>query len=376
MKVRNSNYELMRIISMFMIVLWHLLIHGNVFTNCTSDALRTLLAILLFSLAAHVNSFILVMGYFQSNSKFKFRKLLSIIFQTIFYSLIVLIVGIKTNWISNPNIIHFITYLLPECIKNYWFIGCYLIVYVFSDYLNFLINNLNRIQLRNLLIISFLVFSISPFLTGYNIINSSYANIGTFFLLYMFGAYLRKYSLKDSKIFKNISITNYRLLLIGIFTFSFLFNYMFYKFGMSLDTTSNLLTELSRRILSANITKYSNPFIIIQSIAYFELFGTFEFKNKIINYISSCTFGVYLLHEHPVFRSNIYKLLKFDLYPFKGIKSVGYMFALMFIIFITGILVESLRKLFIFIYHKTNISSKIADNNKKLLHQINKNLTY
>ena len=28
--VRDSNYELMRIVSMFMIVVWHILFHGNV----------------------------------------------------------------------------------------------------------------------------------------------------------------------------------------------------------------------------------------------------------------------------------------------------------------------------------------------------------
>ena len=29
---RDSNYELMRIVSMFMIVVWHILFHGNVDT--------------------------------------------------------------------------------------------------------------------------------------------------------------------------------------------------------------------------------------------------------------------------------------------------------------------------------------------------------
>lgn len=376
MKSRDSNFELLRIVSMMMIVLWHILMHGNVIINCTNDALKIILALIFFSLAAHVNSFILVMGYYQSKSKFKFRKLLSIIFQTIFYSIIVLTVGIYMGWIEDPNIVTLIKFVLPEAISNYWFIGCYLLVYVFSDYLNFLINKLSKIQLRNLLIICFLVFSISPFLTGYVIVNTSYANIGMFVTLYLLGGYFRLYPLKENKLFNNISITNYRLILIGLFIFSFVSNYLVYKFGLSIDGMSNLMDDLSRRLVAANLTRYSNPFIFIQSVVYFELFNTLSFKNKFVNYISSCTFGIYLFHDHPVFRNNIYKLIGIDNGNFGSYKYLIYIIVLMLLIFIAGLLVESFRKLLVFIYHKTKISKKISNNNEKILKQINNNLTY
>ena len=34
-KERESNFELMRVISMFMIVFWHVLVHGNVLAHTT-----------------------------------------------------------------------------------------------------------------------------------------------------------------------------------------------------------------------------------------------------------------------------------------------------------------------------------------------------
>lgn len=34
---RNSNYELMRIISMFMIVVYHIILHGNVLGNYQNE---------------------------------------------------------------------------------------------------------------------------------------------------------------------------------------------------------------------------------------------------------------------------------------------------------------------------------------------------
>lgn len=375
MKKRNTNYELMRIISMFFIIIWHILIHGNVFNNCTNPALKIIFAIVLFAIAVHVNSFIILTGYYQSKSKFKFRKLLSIIFQAIFYSLLILFIGIKLKWIQNITIVNIINNILPEAISNYWFISLYVIIYTFSDYFNMIINNLNRKQLENLLILLFLVFSISPFLTGYRIINSEFAKLGAFIIMYLIGGYLNKYPLKENRILKKLSKTNYRLLLIGIFITCFTANYFTYKFGMNIKDTGVLLNNISQRILTATPTKYSNPFIIIQTIAYFEIFSTINFKNKFINYIGCNTLGIYLLHDHPLVRKHIYKLLKID-QPFSN---YGFCFKILncaIIIFITGIIVELIRKLLCYLYHKTKLSKQISIRNEKFLKNINNSINY
>lgn len=88
---RNSNYELMRIISMFMIVVYHIILHGNVLGNYQNEGAVLLTKFILFIAIVHVNSFILVSGYFQSTSKFKQSKLWSIINQSLFYRIIILV---------------------------------------------------------------------------------------------------------------------------------------------------------------------------------------------------------------------------------------------------------------------------------------------
>ena len=70
-KIRNSNYELMRIVSMFLIVLYHVIYHGQVLQNCHNEGAKIILELLEFFTLVHVNSFILVSGYFQSTSRFK-----------------------------------------------------------------------------------------------------------------------------------------------------------------------------------------------------------------------------------------------------------------------------------------------------------------
>ena len=64
-KERNSSYELMRIVSMFLIVLYHVIVHGKMIENCENAGLKILLELIKFFTLVHVNSFILVLGIFK-----------------------------------------------------------------------------------------------------------------------------------------------------------------------------------------------------------------------------------------------------------------------------------------------------------------------
>lgn len=73
-EVRNSNHELMRIISMFLIVLGHILLFGGLL-DTTNPSVSIIYNFLEFILIMHVNSFVLVSGYYQSEKKFKQKNL-------------------------------------------------------------------------------------------------------------------------------------------------------------------------------------------------------------------------------------------------------------------------------------------------------------
>ena len=45
-KERNSSYELLKIISMFLTVLYHIILHEKVFENCKNEELKSILTIL------------------------------------------------------------------------------------------------------------------------------------------------------------------------------------------------------------------------------------------------------------------------------------------------------------------------------------------
>ena len=75
-KTRESNIELLRVISMVMIFVYHYCVHGSIL-KVGSYTINKLVALFL-SIGGRVgvNLFILIMGYFMINSKFKIKKLL------------------------------------------------------------------------------------------------------------------------------------------------------------------------------------------------------------------------------------------------------------------------------------------------------------
>ena len=96
---RDSNYELMRIISMLMIVIWHILTHGQVVTGMTGIS-ATIMKLLQTIIVIHVDSFILVTGYYQCKNKFNFKKAISLNNQSWFYRVVILFIMLGFDWIQ------------------------------------------------------------------------------------------------------------------------------------------------------------------------------------------------------------------------------------------------------------------------------------
>lgn len=294
MKVRDSNYELMRIISMFLIVIWHIIVHAGLIYN-TSGIIKDLLQLILISIVIHVNSFVLITGYFQYNKDFSLKKFFKTFLPSWFYKIIIpftlLFLGIITfgKW-EIIQIISPIGY-------SYWFIIVYLLLYLLSPYLNIVIKKLNKYQHKNLIILLFILFSVLPFITNQSYGANNGQNIIQFIFLYFIGAYLHKYPIKKAY---NLKI------LIFIFISCILANYGLYFIENEFTNTNNSMLKYTKDCIETSLLAYSNPIVVIQSIAYFLFFGCLQFKNKIINSISPLVFGVYLIHDNRYIRQILY----------------------------------------------------------------------
>ena len=303
-KERNSSYELMRIVSMFLIVLYHVILHGKMIENCENAGLKILLELIKFFTLVHVNSFILVTGYFQINSKFNQKKLWSLIGSNWFYRLVILVL-FSIFEIVNLDKVTMVMEGFPINLNEYWFFKNYLLLYCLVPFINKGILSMNKKTFQKMIIVMFIVFSIVLAVTGGEFFFNNGFSLYQFIFLYILGAYLRKYPIDKSYIFKIMSKNMYKIVLFTIFFVCLISNYVLYSYADSISWINSGFKTISNYIRWTS-ENYSCPFVIIQSIAYFLYSGTLDFKSKFINKIASLTFGIYLIHDNNFMRRNIY----------------------------------------------------------------------
>jgi len=272
---RQSNFELLRIISILMIIMHHYAYYINQNGKVIGISLNNIIIdILYIGGKIGVTIFVLIAGYFGIKNEFKIKKMIKLLFEILFYSIILLILNISINGIDNIDMKEVMKSLFPITFSLYWFATTYVILYVLSPFINKLINNLNKEQIKKLLFILIVLIYIIPTITNKII---GFGNVGMFITLYIIGAYIR---LKDS------SKSNKNCLIYFVLCIIFII-------------AMQLLCEWK------NINKYINYFanmnnivVLISSVSLFMCFKNIKIQSNFINKIASTTFGVYLIHSN------------------------------------------------------------------------------
>ncbi len=365
---RNSNLELMRIISMFFIVLGHVILFGKLLET-ENKAILLIYYFIEFILIIHVNSYVLVTGYFQSKSKLKLKKIWSIISSSWFYRVIIMAIFLSLGLIS-IGIGQIIKDIFPISIDNYWFIKVYIILYLLSPFFNKLIKDLNKVEFLKLLILGFIIFCVTPYITNNEFFENSGYTLYNFVYLYFLGAYLNKYPLNKSKYFKKIEKRSFRNIMLFIFFFCVILNFVLFYVAQYLIPTNNSIENYLRSMILNNKIAYSNPIIIIQTIAYFQIFLTFEFKSKIINKISALTLGIYFIHENNYIRNKLYNWLGVINGNHNSFKFISYVFIVAISIFVVCAIIEFIRQIIFKKISRTNIIVNLKNNAKTKLKEI------
>lgn len=336
MKKRDSNYELMRIISMFLIVLYHTIVHGMAIDNAQVPNVKIILEIIEMVTVVHVNSFILVTGYYQLNSKMKLVKVFELLGLCILYKFIIM-TGLNICNLTNYSLADYFIQLNPLVAGGYWFIKCYIMLHLFIPFINKFIKVLDRKEYKILIVLMILVFALFPSITNGLAYESTGFTFMHFVMMYMIGAYYRKYGINWKE-----DIIRVRIKLIGIIIVSFSINYLIYKLSGRIVGINILLDRIYSTINMYHVA-YNNIFVLIASISYFLFFKTLSIESKVINRLSLSVFGVYLIHDCDILRNFLYKWL--GIYDI-GIYSYKYVFYVIIValdIFIVCLLIERIR---------------------------------
>lgn len=342
-KERKSNFELLRIVAMLLIIIWHVILHAELL-DLTTDVNQLLVRFIFIFFCIHVNIFVLITGYFQYNKSISYKKFLKLFNGLWFYTAVF---AIGFYFFGNQIFpkINFIKEILPlPSSGDYWFIKNYLALYLLTPFINNLIASMSQQNHRKLIIISFILFSIVPYFTrnigikndGYNIIN--------FVFLYLIGAYLGKYPIKENLHFKNYSAAKRRLIFLTLFLFFGLFNFLLCEFSSHLRVCDSVTFKELGYIFGNSFASFSNPFVILEGVFFFLYFESLDIKNNFINKVSPTIMGIYLLHENSHVYNYIYKNTNlFNEAMISSSKLIMYVVVVSIAIFIICALIEKIR---------------------------------
>lgn len=277
MNERKSNIELLRIIAMIMIVVFHcnyysLGVPGK--EEIISSPLLSFWRVFAEQICVvGVNVFVLISGWFGIKPSLK--GLCSLLFQVFFWGAIILLIGLVLH-LDIPVKSSLMVFWFGG---YYWFVIAYIGLYVLSPMLNAFIEKASPKQFLTVLICFFTV----EFIYGWFIDSDSFSggySIISFVGLYLLARYIRLHSayLKTTKPVLDILVYFLMTLIPAIVSFVGIKNSWKQFFPLH----------------------YTSPFVITAAVSLLLFFSKFEFKNKFVNWIGCSTFCAYLIHQHPI----------------------------------------------------------------------------
>lgn len=266
---RLSNFELLRIVAILMIVSMHLM--GEMMQT-RSFVNREL--IIFFNAAFNVSTslFILISGYFGLH--FKKEKLIHLWILTLSYSVLVLILNVfvlKTEPLGGKLLIHS---LFPVFTKSKWFITCYIILYILSPYINKGIESLSQKQFVRVLTILIVFFYLAPTILFLQILNDSGKGIINMLTVYLIGRYIAMYGIHS----KWLSWKMGGVILLVVFLANSLFTYVLHR-------------------VSGYYCLDNSIFILLLSIIVFNHARQWKFYSSFVNKLATYCFPIYLFSD-------------------------------------------------------------------------------
>ena len=342
---RQSNMELLRLVAMMMILVMHM--DYGAFGLPTAESVEnapitTFGRIFVEHLClVAVNVYVLISGWFGIRPKMK--SFVRLMLQVAMYSIIItgafLLLGkttFKIGYVTDMLIIG----------KQYWFVVSYLLLYLVSPILNTFVKHCSKREFQWMLLVFFgfqfvysWIFGLEEFAGGYSALS--------FMGLYLLARYVKIYGNETNNEKRRTKDENQDNHLDGIASCSTAlrtgskFGYAELKVqvwlrrakGSSFKNPFKSFKSLTRFSFSkllalylfiAAITAlfvflayvwkgdsfgdacagifahYNSPFIVVSSLVVLLMFSKLQFQSKVINYLSSSAFAVYLIHAHPL----------------------------------------------------------------------------
>lgn len=286
---RHMGIECLRILSMFMIVILHILGQGGILSSVEMFSTQYYIAWFL-EIAAYcsVNCYALISGYVGISSSFRYSRILLLWLQVIFYTMIITLIFavIYPDKITAEMCLNAI---MPFTTKQYWYMTAYFGMFFFFPFMNAGINNLSERSMQLFLPAIVVFFLLMPTVLRVDTFNLG----GGYSMVWLCILYIIGGCMKRMDIAKAVSQKKAFLLFFIVILFTWLSKCLF-------DICS---TEYGMMFVS-----FTSPTIFLASIALFIFFLHIQiYKERIVKLIeifAASSLGVYIIHVNPYIWNN------------------------------------------------------------------------
>ena len=160
MKTReNSNFDLLKIICIALIIGHHFIYDAKILNLI--DTSNIFYNFLYIGGKFGTAIFSIITGYFMSERKFNWNKIITLMLRIEIYSyLSIIIFHFLLDFNIDKN--NLVKSFIPILSNKYWFATSYIILYFLIPYLNILIKNISKEKYTNLLVILTFLIVILP----------------------------------------------------------------------------------------------------------------------------------------------------------------------------------------------------------------------
>ena len=212
--------------------------------------------------------------------------------------------------------------LFPTTFSNNWYLTCYLLFYLIHPILNSIIWNMSKQSLFRISGFMFILYF------GLNFIKNGLF-FPSFIILWITIYFLMAYMQLYCKDFADNIRYNIILLAFGLVGF----------IGIALVTNFMGLhiSFFEDKVLYWVVTW--NPFLLISSIAMFNLMRGVHFKNSFINFVSKLSLLIYIIHENIILRTYYRPYMVNYIYENFGYSNIiAWVFAMAIVIFVFAVM--------------------------------------
>ncbi len=328
---RQSNFELMRIISMLMIILGHCWAQSG-FSDHMMGINHYLGGLLCSGARIAVNMFLLLGAWFMVDTKFKPRRITALYFHTWVITAPLTIILLLCGF--HPSFKEIARSFMPFLGKGLWYVSAYLALIMLTPWLSKALL-LPRKSHRNLTIVLFSLISVWVTLYSFDRMEDQWADCLVWFsFCYIFIGYYKRYC------FQTFTLNKYMVLFVGFCTYACIALVNQYYLPHSNYWLHN--------VFYAFVSDYKTVPNFFIAMCFFYFFQHLNLGvNRVINYIATGAFTAYIVHQTPTF----IPVLWYDIYRcqyfWHSKYQLFYMLFVVFSVYGVSLLIEEVRRRYI-----------------------------